>query len=63
MAKKNFKLIIYEPQTKNGKAELERRMAQIHAESVFKYVYNLKCPTEQKKNIIKSIIAQSQNEE
>jgi hypothetical protein len=63
MAVKNFNIIIYKPQTENGKAELERRMAQLHAESVLKRVHSLKCPAEQKRQIIENIIMQNQNEE
>ena len=38
MAAKNFNIIIHMPKTAEGKAELEHRVAQLHAESVLKHV-------------------------
>lgn len=62
MAAKNFNIIIHMPKTAEGKAELEHRVAQLHAESVLKHVNNLKCPAEQKRQIIETVIKLTEKE-
>lgn len=62
MAVKNFNIIIYTPKTAAGTSELERRVAKLHADSVLKHVNNLKCPAEQKRQIIETVIKLTEKE-
>jgi len=62
MASKDFHIVIHPPQTEDGNAELKRRLAQLHAESVLRYVNHLKCPVAQKRELVNLILAQAVSE-
>lgn len=50
------KLIVYTPKTDDGRAELDRRVAMIHADLVCAYIDRLNCPTAQKTELLDSVI-------
>ena len=62
MTVKNFNIIIHAPKTAEGNVKLEHCVAKLHADSVLKYVNNLKCPAEQKRQIIETVIELTENE-
>ena len=49
-------LIVYYPKTEEGKRELARRVADVHAETVKQTVSKLKCSSRQKEQLIDSVI-------
>lgn len=49
-------LIIHIPQTAEGKAELARRVASVHADAVTQRLTALSCPTNQKLALLDAII-------
>lgn len=51
-----FKLIVHMPQTAEGKAELAKRVASVHADAVTQRVKLLPCPTAQKLALLDSIL-------
>lgn len=49
-------VIVYYPKTEEGKRELSLRAANVHADMVNQYIKKLDCPTEQKEQLLDSII-------
>lgn len=49
-------LIVHMPQTAEGKAELAKRVASVHASSVTQRLKSLNCPTTQKFALLDAII-------
>ena len=49
-------MIVYYPQTEEGKRELARRVAGVHADMVHQYINKLNCPTEQKMQLLDAVI-------
>lgn len=55
-------VIVYLPETAEGKRELERRIAQVHADAVVKGIDGLDCITEQKLRLFDSILQSAMQE-
>lgn len=49
-------LIVHHPQTQEGKEELSRRVADIHAASVNQRLKALNCPAKQKLELLDAVI-------
>lgn len=49
-------LIVYYPNTEEGKRELAKRVADVHAETVKQTVSKLNCSSKQKEQLIDSVI-------
>lgn len=49
-------VIMHYPETEEGKQELARRVASVHADFTIQYIQNLKCPTEQKIQLLDAVI-------
>lgn len=49
-------LVVHMPQTTEGKAELAKRVASVHADAVTQRVKLLPCPTAQKLALLDAII-------
>jgi len=49
-------VIVHYPKTEEGKDELARRVATVHAESVIAKLNRLNCPTKQKLELVDAII-------
>lgn len=49
-------LIVYYPKTEEGKRELAKRVADVHAETVKQTVSKLNCSSKQKEQLIDSVI-------
>ncbi len=49
-------MIVHYPKTEEGKDELARRVATVHAESVIAKLNRLNCPTKQKLELIDAVI-------
>ena len=49
-------LITYFPHTEEATAELARRIAGIHAETVLRQVKELSCPAEQKRELLEAVV-------
>ena len=56
-----MKVIVHDPATKEGKAELERRVSKMHADAIGMYLANLNCPLDQKDKIIDMLIESARN--
>lgn len=56
-------LIVHSPQTEEGKSELSRRTALIHADMVNHRLQGLDCPAEQKVTLLDAIIETVQKNE
>ncbi len=58
MARKStpINVIVYYPKTEEGKRELANRVANAHASMVTQYLKKLKCPTEQKVQLLDAVI-------
>lgn len=61
MNKKNrraviIEIIVHYPETAEGRAELSKKIAKIHAQFVLQYVNKLNCPLEQKKKLVDGVI-------
>lgn len=54
-------IVVHYPETKEGMAELQTRIATIHAEAVASYIENLSCPKEQKLRLYDEIKKACQN--
>ena len=52
---------VYAPQTQDGKIELSKRVAQIHADAVTRRIKDLNCPTYQKLQLVDAIIQAIRN--
>lgn len=55
-------VIVYLPKTAEGQHELERRIAQVHADAVVKGIDGLDCTTEQKLQLYDSILRSAKQE-
>ena len=49
-------LIVYYPKTEEGKAELARRVSDVHASAVNQRLKSLNCPTKQKLDLLDAVI-------
>lgn len=49
-------VIVYHPKTREGKEELERRVADAHAATVNQQIKSLNCPTNQKLELLDAVI-------
>ena len=49
-------VIVYYPKTEEGKEELARRVADVHAASVNQRLKSLNCPTSQKLALLDAVI-------
>ena len=50
------KVIVYHPKTEEGKEELAKRVADVHAASVIQRLKALNCPTHQKQELLDAVI-------
>ena len=55
--KKTIHLVLHFPESEEGRQELSRRAAQIHAESILERIEGLHCPLEQKRKLLDAVIA------
>ena len=55
-------VIVYLPETADGQRELEKRIAQVHADAVVKGIDGLDCTTEQKLQLYDSILRSAKQE-
>lgn len=53
-------VIVYHPKTEEGKEELAKRVANIHAASVIQRLKALNCPTSQKLELLAAVIETTQ---
>ena len=49
-------IIVYHPKTEEGKEELSKRVADVHATSVIQRLKALNCPTSQKQELLDAVI-------
>ena len=49
-------LIVYYPKTEEGKEELTKRVADVHATAVAQRLKSLNCPTSQKLELLDAVI-------
>lgn len=49
-------VIVYYPQTEDGKEELARRVAEVHADAVIRRLKSLNCPNRQKLELLDAVI-------
>ena len=57
-----FEIIVHYPNSNESKHELERRVAETHAQAVTPYIQRLPCPTVQKIALLKSIQVHVKNQ-
>ena len=50
-------VIVHKPTSLDGKIELARRVADVHAQSVHRRIKELNCPTSQKLELLDAVIA------
>ena len=50
-------IVVHYPKTEEGKRELARRVATVHADMVNEYLRKLNCPSEQKLKLLDAVIA------
>ena len=62
MAVKNFEIIVHYPHTKVGEANLERKVAELHADLVIKRINALNIPIQEKRMVVDKVIELIQNE-
>ena len=59
-----MKIVVYGKGTQEKQAELNARVARVHAEYVARYIEKLNCPTEQKLRLLdavaKTVLADAQ---
>lgn len=51
-----MKVIVHMPEHEENRAELQKRIAKIHAQFVLHYVENLTCPLAQKYKLIDAVV-------
>ena len=51
-----FSLIVYRPKTEEGRAELAKRVADVHASAVTQRIQSLNCPTGQKLELWDAVV-------
>ena len=56
-------VIVYYPQTEEGKKELATKVAEVHSDVIISHVNKLSCSKEQKKKLFKKIIDSILNKE
>ena len=49
-------VIVHEPKTDEGKRELEKRAADVHADLVYHSIQKLDCPSPQKEALLDAVI-------
>lgn len=49
-------IIVHEPTSLDGKTELARRVADVHAQVVLRRIKELNCPTNQKLELLDAVI-------
>ena len=49
-------VIVYYPKTEEGKRELAKRVADVHADMVLRYIQKLDCPSWQKEELLDAVI-------
>ena len=49
-------VIVYHPKTAEGKEELAKRVADVHADLVIRRLKALNCPTHQKQELLDAVI-------
>ena len=50
-------IIVHYPKTEEGNRELERKVAEVHADMVTQYLNKLNCPSQQKLQLLDAVIA------
>lgn len=55
-------IILYTPQTTEGKEELSRRVARVHADAVNTRIKNLQCPEAQKQQLLDAVIQEARQQ-
>ena len=56
-------MIVYYPNSKEGKKLLAQRVAQVHADSVMDRIKRLNCPANQKTELLNAVLNTAKNEE
>ena len=51
-----IQVIVHYPKTEEGKQELARRVADVHADFVISTINRLNCPTSQKLELLQAVI-------
>lgn len=51
-----IKIIVHYPKTEEGRQELARRVADVHADFVISYIDKLNCPIKQKLELLQAVI-------
>lgn len=51
-----IRIIVHSPQSKAGKKELARRVAELHADCVLSAIRGLDCAPEQKRELLQAVI-------
>ena len=51
-----IQVIVHSPRTEEGKRELAKRVAGVHADMVNRYIQKLNCPSEQKVQLLDAVI-------
>lgn len=51
-----IQIIMYYPETEEGKRKLQQRVADVHADLVVSRIQKLNCPTEQKLELLDAVI-------
>lgn len=49
-------VIVYYPKTEEGKEELARRVAEVHADAVVRRLKSLNCPNRQKLQLLDAVV-------
>ena len=56
-------MIVYYPNSKEGKKLLAQRVAQVHADSVMDRIKRLNCPANQKTELLNAVLNTAKKEE
>ena len=51
-----LQVVVIQPETAEGRAELARRVAQVHAEAVMYTLQRLDCPDRQKRELLQAVV-------
>ncbi len=51
-----IQLVVHWPETEEGKRELARRAADVHADFVLSAIQKLNCPAEQKRELLRAVM-------
>ena len=51
-----IRVIVHSPRTEEGRAELARRVADVHANAVMQRIKELECPDQQKMDLLDAVI-------